>query len=736
MLKRIVLFSLFVFLAFSGSLSAQTYKDAKKAAKLAVKMGNYNTAIPKYKEMLGFKPNDGAALEGLCTAVIATKPDQAEYVTYYAGLPVTKGKLLIESGRRYYNAGMFDLAVPVLEQGQKLVPKDPYTCKTLGKHFYDAKMWDKAASNYLMSAKVNSVEKNFDFCYAGEAFMELERYPEALEAFKNAKSKTKKKEQPKIWDHMDYMVGRAILEVQNEPIRKDLMSKPLNIEIENMGPNINTAQGDYNSTITADESTFLITSTREGSFGNYIADSKEYPEDFWISEKDSAGNWKKATNLGAPINTGSNEGGPSITADGQTIYFFMSGPRGDGNIYMSTITGKNWSTPQEVEKICSDKWDAQVSISADGNKIFFCSDRDEGNVDIYWSERRRNGNWKRPRKLPDYINTKYSEAKPFIHPDGKTLYFSSEGLGGVGGYDVYKTVLDEKTDKWTKPVNVGYPINTRKDEVGFFVTASGTKAYITSNRDGGYGMNDMYVIYLTGKPKPPVVITDTTQKEVVEVIAEKAPETVAATAVTTVVGVVTDEESGEPISSDIVMDNLTTKESIQDLMSNSSSGKYVVVVPAGNNYAISVSKKGYLFHSENFNIPADANSAIIHKDIKMKKIKVGNSIVLNNIFFETGSAVLSPESELETARIVDFLKDQKSIKIEISGHTDNVGSNESNKTLSNNRAKAVVDYLVSKGVDISRLTYKGYGETQPIADNKSDEGKKKNRRTEFKITEK
>lgn len=735
MQKRIILFCLFVSMTFNGFLSAQTYKDAKKAAKMAVKMGNLNEAIPKYKEMLSYKPNDGAAHAGLCDAIISTKASQEEYAKYYASLPVTKGKLLIESGRKFFNAGMFDLAVPVLEQGQKLVPKDPYTCKTLGKYFYDAKMWDKSASNYLMSAKVNSVEKNYDFCYAGEAFMELERYPEALQAFKDARSKTKKKEQPKIWDHMDYMVDRATLEVQNEPIRKELMSKPLPIEIENMGPNINTAQGDYNSTITADESTFIITSTREGSFGSYIADSKEYPEDFWISEKDSAGNWKKAVNLGAPINTGSNEGGPSITADGQTIYFFMSGPKGDGNIYMSTITGKTWSTPQEVEKICSDKWDAQVSISADGNKIFFCSDRD-GNVDIYYANRKRNGNWRRPRKLPDIINTKYGEAKPFIHPDGKTLYFSSEGLGGVGGYDVYKTVLDEKTDKWSKPVNVGYPINTRKDEVGFFVTASGTKAYITSNRDGGYGMNDMYVIYLTGKPKPPVVTQDTLAKEVIEVVAEKAPEAVAATAVTTVVGIISDEETGEPLSSDIVMDNLTEKESIQDLQSNSATGKYVVVVPAGNNYAISVSKKGYLFHSENFNIPADANSAIIHKDIKLKKIKVGSSIVLNNIFFETGSAVLSPESELEASRIIDFMKDQKSVKIEISGHTDNVGSNESNKTLSNNRAKAVVDYLVSKGVDASRLTYKGFGETQPIADNKLEEGRKKNRRTEFKITDK
>jgi outer membrane protein OmpA-like peptidoglycan-associated protein/tetratricopeptide (TPR) repeat protein len=735
MIKRILL-NLLMVLALTGNLAAQTYKDAKKAGKLAMKMGNYNNVLTSAKEMLTYKPDDATAHEWLATAVAATKPSQEEYAKYYASLPVKKGKLLIEAGRKYYNAAMYDLAVPVLEQGQKLVPKDKYTCKTLAKHFYDAKVWDKAASNYLMSAKVNSAEKNFDLFYAGKAFMEIERYPEALQAFKDARSATKKKEEPKNWDVMDYMVGRATLEVQNEPIRKQLMANPLPIEIENMGPNINTPQGDYNSTITADESTFLITSTREGSFGNYIADAKEWPEDFWIAEKDSAGNWKKAVNLGAPINTGSNEGGPSITADGQTIYFFMSGPKGDGNIYMSTITGKNWSPPQEVEKICSDKWDAQVSISADGNKIFFCSDRDGGNVDIYYANRKRNGNWKRPRKLPDMINTKYSEAKPFIHPDGKTLYFSSEGLGGVGGFDVYKTVLDEKTDKWSKPVNVGYPINTRQDEVGFFVTASGTKAYITSNRDGGYGMNDMYVIYLTGKPKPVEVKKDSVNAEVVEVIKEKAPEAVAATAVTTVVGIVSDEETGEPLGSDIVMDNLTEKESIQDLQSNSSSGKYVVVVPAGNNYAISVSKKGYLFHSENFNIPADANSAIIHKDIKLKKIKVGSSIVLNNIFFETGSAVLSPESELEAQRIIDFMKDQKSVKIEISGHTDNVGSNDANKTLSNNRAKAVVDYLTAKGVDASRLTYKGFGETMPIADNKTEEGRKKNRRTEFKITEK
>ncbi len=731
-MKKILLIAL---LFVSQLFFAQDYKTAKKAAKLAIKQLDYKQALIKYKEMLSYKPNDATAHAGLWDCIVRTKADEDENIKYYTSLPCTKGPLLIESGRRFFINDMKKLGVAVLELGQKLVPKDKYACKALAEYYEKEKNDEKAYPNYLMSAKVNDT-KGWDFYSAGFCAMHLEKYTEALEHFKDAKSKTKKEENLKLYNDILYRIERAKIEVKNEPIRKELMAHPLNIEIENLGPNVNSEYGDYNSTVTADESMLLITSTRSGSAGTFQESTKAYPEDFWYCTKDSAGNWTKAKNLGAPINTYSNEGGPSYTADGQQIYFFMSGPKGDGNIYTSTVTGTEWSTPKMVDKICEDdSWEAQVSISADGTKIFFVSDRGEDkNSDIWWSEKKRNGSWKKPRKLPDYINTKYGEAKPFIHPDGKTLYFSSEGLGGVGGYDIYKCVWDEKKEKWGLPVNIGYPINTRKDEYAFFVNATGTRAYMASDREGGYGMDDMYVIYLTPKPKPKPIVTDTAKiNEIVEVIVEKAPESVAPTAVTTVVGIVTDEATGEPLAADIVMDNITLKESIQDLNTNSKTGKYVVVVPSGNNYAISVSKKGYLFHSENFNIPAEANSAVITKNIKMKKIEVGNSIVLNNIFFETGSAVLSAESELECQRILEFLKDQKNVKIEISGHTDNVGSNESNKTLSNNRAKAVVDYLVSKGVEANRLTFKGYGESQPVADNNTDEGKKKNRRTEFKI---
>ena len=341
--------------------------------------------------------------------------------------------------------------------------------------------------------------------------------------------------------------------------------------------------------------------------------------------------------------------------------------------------------------------------------------------------------------MPDNVNSKYRESSPFIHPDGKTLYFSSEGHGCVGGFDIFKTVYNATEETWTDPVNIGYPINTKENDYGFVLNALGNRAYLHSNREGTLGAQDLWVVYLTGKPKPVEKVVaevneDEPEKEIaLEVVEEEAPETVAATPVVTVTGVVTDEETGKPVGANIQMQNLTTNEYVADMNSNSKTGKFVVVLPVGANYGIAANANGYLFHSENFNLPENTAAAIVKKDIALKQVKVGKKIVLNNIFFETGKADLSTESTLELERMAEFMAKEKKLKIEISGHTDNVGSDASNQSLSEARAKAVVSYLTSNGVDSARLVAKGYGESQPIASNDSDKGRAQNRRTEFKI---
>lgn len=731
---------LLALLVFVIPASAQDVKAAKKAAKYAFKSGDYNEAIKHYKVMLQAKPDDKKTHYNLGYSVRQANPDPEEMAAFYNSLKITKAKSLEVAAIAYKNEKREVLAVCLYEIIYKLSPKDEIMLGYLPEYYYDNQMWQKAAEAYGVKAKNIKYKQNFSYYYVGESEMKLEKYQNALDAYTIALKKTNRKEDPDNWEVMYYRVRRAKLEVKNEPVRKALMAKPLSVDIESLGEEVNSEQGDYFAAVTADESMLLFTSRRPGSYGSED-DEGQYPEDFWICNKDTAGNWTEPRNLGEPINSSSHEGIPALAADGQKIYFYMSGDQGDGNIYESTISGETWSEPA-MTRFCSyEHWETQPTISSDGNKIFFISTRDKkdaDNSDIFYATRKRSGKWSKAKKMSDVVNSKYRENSPFIHPDGKTLYFSSEGHGCVGGFDIFKTVYNVEEDTWSPPVNIGYPINTKENDYGFILNALGNRAYFHSNREGSLGRQDLFVAYLTGKPKPapPVAaVVDQEEPEEVEMekVEEAAPETVAATAVVTVTGTVTDEDTGEPIEANIQMQNLTTSDYVADMSSNSKSGKYLVVLPVGSNYGIAANAKGYLFHSENFDLPENAAAAIIKKDIKLKKVKVGKKIVLNNIFFESGKSELNTESTLELERMIAFMGKEKKLKIEISGHTDNVGSDASNQSLSLARAKSVVAYLSSNGIEGERLVAKGYGEAQPIATNNTDEGKALNRRTEFKI---
>ncbi len=727
-----------VFFSLTQDVHAQSYKEAKKKAKIAMNKRDYPAAIPALKELLTFKPDNGKAHEQLAKAISSSSSaNEKEMIEYYNKLNVSKSKALIPASVKYKSAGKVNYLVTIYEMIQKLDQKEASSLKYLSKYYEEAKNDEKTHLYYSRAGKYLDLNKNLSYNAAGLAAMRLEHYSDGLEAFENALKNTSKKLEAKNHRIISYNIQWATREIRDEPMRAKLMESPLKVEIENMGKNVNSAGSDYFGAVTADESMFLFTSIRDGGFKNKNGDNTE---DFWFCLKDSSGNWTKAKNLGSSINSAGHEGLPTLSADGQSIYFYQSGAKGDGNLYQSNIEGGDkWSKAEKLP-FCEDiYWETQPTISSDGNTVFFISRRDPKNpedADIFYSTRKRSGKWKKAKNLGKPVNTEYDEGSPFIHPDGKTLYFSSQGHAGVGDYDIFKTVKDEK-GKWSEPVNVGYPINTRGADNGFFLNALGTRAYYHSEKEGGQGDFDFYVVHLVPKPKPkPEPIVGDTAKVVamaVVVEEEKVAESVAASAVTTVIGIITDEATGEPIGTTVEMQNLTLNERIQDFKSNSKTGKYVVVIPAGNNYAIAISKKGYLFHSENFNIPKDNASSIITKNIKLKRIEVGKSIVLNNIFFQTGSADLSNESTLELERIVDFMEKEKSIKIEISGHTDNVGSDASNQSLSERRAKSVVDYLIGKGIDKVRLVGKGYGEALPIADNETDEGRQANRRTEFKV---
>ncbi|MFN5786021.1 MAG: OmpA family protein, partial [Flavobacteriia bacterium] len=383
--------------------------------------------------------------------------------------------------------------------------------------------------------------------------------------------------------------------------------------------------------------------------------------------------------------------------------------------------------------------ESSACYSPDGNALYFVTDKPGGlgDRDIYVSYKDAKGKWGEAINLGPVINTKYGEEAVYIHPDGKTLYFSSQGHQTMGGFDIFKSVYNDSLKIWSKPENIGFPVNTPDDDVFLVVSASGKRGYYTSFNPNGFGEKDLYMITFLGPEKP---MAQRNEDNLIASQAAPVKETVVAPVMeikeaqlTILKGVITDALTTKPLEATIEIIDNQANQVIASFTSNSSTGKYLVSLPAGKNYGIAVKKEGYLFHSENFDIPNTAAFQQVEKDVELKKVAVGSKIILKNIFFDFDKATLRPESTNELQRLTKLLHDVPTLKIEISGHTDSKGANEYNLKLSDNRAKAVVDYLIKAGISSNRLVYKGYGEEQPISTNETDEGRQLNRRTEFKI---
>ena len=486
---------------------------------------------------------------------------------------------------------------------------------------------------------------------------------------------------------------------------------PEKVEVNNIGSGINGVEADYFPSVTADESMLLFTSTREGSTGGKNKEGV-FDEDLWYSMKTEDGKWSAPQNFGTPVNTKNNNGIASFTGDGQFVVCGRCNEQdgyGSCDIYGATLTGNTWNTPINLGSMINSKsWDAQVSISADGKTMVWSSNREGGygDQDLWLSKKNEKGIWTPAKNLGGVINTDGNEYSPFLHPDGKTLYFSSNNhTPRIGGIDIYKSNLNDD-GTWSKPENLGYPINTEKNDLYFVQTPSGLKGYFASDREGGLGSYDIYEIVYPQEKKSSLI---------------------------TFVGYVIDEVTGLPIEANIKVEDIDSNTVVGEYVSNSATGKFVVILTPGRNYSMTVSKDNFLFYSENFNVSDTAVFQEIKKEVKMQKIEEGKKIVLNNIFFQTGKSELTESSALEIGKLYDLLVQNPSINVEISGHTDNVGGDAENMKLSFDRAKVVVEALVTKGIPATRLIAKGYGKTQPIAPNDTAENKQLNRRTEFKI---
>lgn len=511
------------------------------------------------------------------------------------------------------------------------------------------------------------------------------------------------------------MVAHTEKQLRNCVFAKNALANPVEFIPKNMGKAINSPQAEYYPAITADESMFIFT--------RLIPDRYVYggmQEDFYIS-KNRDGTWFPAVPL-REINSEFNEGAPTISSDGRTLVFTAcelmgnyGGTRkgyGSCDLFISTRTGNNWEAPVNLgTPVNSPLWESQPSLSADGNTLYFVrgkpTRRGVKEQDIYFSTRQSDDTWSEPRKVAGKVNTPDREESVHIHPDGRTLYFSSNGHPGMGGLDLYVSRLDENGE-WGEPKNLGYPINTYNDENSVLVSPDGRLAYYASDRPGGEGDLDLYSFDL--------------------------PQSVRAVPVSYVRGLVTDAETHQPVAASLELANVNDAKDTASFRSDPSTGLFLVALTANSTFAMTVKSPGYLIHSETFTIPENIPAGGYAVNVQLYKIAAGNRVVLNNIFFDLDKDVLKPQSTAELKELAGFLESNSAVVIEVSGYTDNQGDSAHNADLSERRAEAVKKYLVDEaGIDPSRIETKGYGAANPIATNDTAEGRAKNRRTEFKI---
>jgi len=566
----------------------------------------------------------------------------------------------------------------------------------------------------------------------GEAYQVVYKFDEAVEEF----TKYKNELSPADLDKNKALIAKRIEECKQA---KTMMVDSVRVFIDNLGPNINTKFNEYSPVITTDESVIYYTSKREGSVGGKVNKFNEYDEDVFTSVK-AGDQWKPSENV-TSINTKKNDGTLGISPDGQKLYIY--GPDNGGDVYESLRKGEKWSSTKAFKAINSPEHECAVSFSPDNNTVYFCTNNTKdkkhlGGYDIYCCKKNKKGKWGDPINLGETINTIYDEVDVFMHPDGRTLYFCSNGHKTMGGFDVFKSVLKEDST-WSEPENMGFPINTVLNERFFVMSGSGKHAYYSSAKSGGQGGYDIYKVTFLG-PEKQILLSNEDNllaglaKPIKEKVEIEQSVDIKTSRLTVFKGVVSDGtiDTLAPLEADIEIADNATGQIISTNKTNAASGKFLLTLPSGKDYAVTVKKEGFLFHSENFNIPATSSYQEITRDIKLMKIVKEAKIVLRNVFFEFGKSSLKTESFAELDKLIEIMKSNPKLKIEIGGHTDNKSSRAFNLSLSEKRAKSVVDYL-SKKIDVSRMTFKGYAFDVPVAPNDTEEGRAQNRRVEFKI---
>lgn len=639
-------------------------------------------------------------------------------------------KAILDKADKFYEKADYKMALESYYEAEAKSPHDPKIKFKIGQTYLSAGAESKALP-FLEEAyrMVPTIDPDIDY-YLALALQANSHFNRAIDHFKKFKAKNKK---------FNTIASHKIQECQ---LGDSLMRNPVLAVIKVLEWPINSPYQDYGPVLNASEDHLVFTSARD----TMQVDKKyrTYFEDILHSTR-SGDAWLVPQKLSPNINDQFHDAATYLTPDGKTVFLYYE--KGNGDIYQSSFNGGEWSPPVSMGKeINTVSWETSGCLSPDGNRFFFTSDRPggQGNLDIYVSERLPNGQWGKAINLGPKVNSPGNEDAPFMHPDG-TLYFGSDGHVGLGDYDIFKSEF--KNGQWSKPLNIGYPINTPKFENYFFLSNDKKRAYFSAMRNEGVGNSDICMVHFLDPPPPPpadepvvaVAKPDTTKEA--EAIGDEFVDSMISFQkdlgfATQLTGRVIDGETAASLRAQIILVDNKTNKVISRVYSDPTTGEFKIIIPHGGNYGINTSVTGYLFNSLNFDVPTFTDYQEIETAILMQRAEIGSKVVLKNIFFNVGKADLKIESIGELESILNLMEKNPGVKLQINGHTDDSGDDATNKALSLKRAQAVEAFLVQRGIDSQRLRSVGYGEERPIVSNDDESGGREiNRRTEIEVFE-
>ncbi|WP_420149721.1 OmpA family protein [Spirosoma sp.] len=609
-----------------------------------------------------------------------------------------KARELYDQSIRLFGERKASEAIPFMEQSVKEDPNFLDAHLKLGQLYEFRKQYEPAITAYR-----NAIRLQPDSPTSGAAYqalstilLRLGRYSEALPYLEKFQT---------LFPPQSVQAKRVSRQLETARFAQEALQHPQAVEPKPLSSVLQTTPSQYFPVLTADEQTLVFTALKP-----------EGDEDLMVATFNGEV-WSPPTSLSPNINTPENEGTASLSADGRTLVFTAcQGRKGYGScdLYMSRKTGSDWSAPENLgAAINSRYYESQPALSADGRQLYFISDRPggKGHRDIWRSDFGADGNWAEPVNLGAPVNTSLNEASPFIHPNGQSLFFASDGHIGMGGYDLF--VTDNGASGWSAPTNLGYPINNSEDQASLFVSANGKRAYYSyeEQKDGVSQKSRLYTFDL------PETLRDRVKP------------------VSYLKGIVADSKTKNPLAATVELVDLKTNQVVSKVQADAQTGQYTAVLPSGGEYALYVSVPGYLFKSLSFDFTQKIKGDGMSLSVPLEPVIAGTSAneTLNNLFFESGRYDLAEKSRTELDRLSTFLQANPAVRIEISGHTDDKGDAAANLTLSQKRAQSVVTYLTKAGIEPGRIKAVGYGKTRPIVPNTTDENRAMNRRIEWRV---